>query len=512
MPAARRRWPATSSTRRCCCCWPSAPASPAPSCARSSRLGDGSMALAMDDVAGVPTRLAGVPKRSTPELLDAVWHEVARLAPRRARPSGAARRRTSSSATTVDRCSSTSGAGAAAASARLQAIDRAELLASLAALVGAQDSVASAVRVLDRDDLVAAASLSAAAGPVARPPARATSEVAAARSPRTASPRAPAPSRCRSSSCPRAPADAVMIATLTGAFYVLLPQLANVDDSIRALRSANWLWLAGALVMSALTYVFSAVGLLGGVRDAIAVRDHRRGLGGLVVRQPGHAGQRRRHGAQRALHAEGRRATGRSGDRHGPQRGRRWHRARRAARAASSRGPGQSSSTCVLGTGRQQAARGDRRRARRRRRGDRHAAGAPPRALTGGAGAASVRSPGWCHWPARRPGSPCSSAARSASRSPTSRRSPARWRRSTAAPASPRSARSTSARRSSPPPHRRPAASARSRPRSSPGSPASGIDPAIAVAAVLSYRLVTYWLPILPGWLSFRRLDRRGYI
>jgi undecaprenyl-diphosphatase len=39
-----------------------------------------------------------------------------------------------------------------------------------------------------------------------------------------------------------------------------------------------------------------------------------------------------------------------------------------------------------------------------------------------------------------------------------------------------------------------------------------GMDPAIAVAAVLSYRLATYWLPILPGWLSFRLLDRRNYI
>ncbi len=36
-----------------------------------------------------------------------------------------------------------------------------------------------------------------------------------------------------------------MIATLTGAFYFLLPQLANVDDSVEALRSANWGWLAG---------------------------------------------------------------------------------------------------------------------------------------------------------------------------------------------------------------------------------------------------------------------------
>ena len=30
-----------------------------------------------------------------------------------------------------------------------------------------------------------------------------------------------------------------------------------------------------------------------------------------------------------------------------------------------------------------------------------------------------------------------------------------------------------------------------------------GVDPSIAVAAVLSYRLLTFWLPILPGWLCF---------
>ena len=38
------------------------------------------------------------------------------------------------------------------------------------------------------------------------------------------------------------------------------------------------------------------------------------------------------------------------------------------------------------------------------------------------------------------------------------------------------------------------------------------LDAGVAVAAVLSYRLVTYWLPILPGWLSFRFLDRHGLI
>ena len=39
-----------------------------------------------------------------------------------------------------------------------------------------------------------------------------------------------------------------------------------------------------------------------------------------------------------------------------------------------------------------------------------------------------------------------------------------------------------------------------------------GMDGAIAVAIVLSYRLATYWLPILPGWISFQMLERRNYI
>jgi glycosyltransferase 2 family protein len=33
-----------------------------------------------------------------------------------------------------------------------------------------------------------------------------------------------------------------------------------------------------------------------------------------------------------------------------------------------------------------------------------------------------------------------------------------------------------------------------------------------AVSAVLLDRLATYWLPILPGWLSWRFLQRREYL
>jgi len=39
-----------------------------------------------------------------------------------------------------------------------------------------------------------------------------------------------------------------------------------------------------------------------------------------------------------------------------------------------------------------------------------------------------------------------------------------------------------------------------------------GISPGPAVSAVLTYRLATYWLPVLPGWLSWRLLQRRDYV
>jgi undecaprenyl-diphosphatase len=44
------------------------------------------------------------------------------------------------------------------------------------------------------------------------------------------------------------------------------------------------------------------------------------------------------------------------------------------------------------------------------------------------------------------------------------------------------------------------------------GFSAIKMDPGVAVAAVLSYRLATYWLPILPGWLSYHHLERQNLI
>jgi undecaprenyl-diphosphatase len=39
-----------------------------------------------------------------------------------------------------------------------------------------------------------------------------------------------------------------------------------------------------------------------------------------------------------------------------------------------------------------------------------------------------------------------------------------------------------------------------------------GMQAGPAVSAVLLYRLATYWLPVAPGWLAWRVLQRRDYV
>ena len=218
-------------------------------------LPDGSVALAMEDVEGRP--LDSMAAAITPGLLDELWREVARL-----HGAGIAHRALRAANVLVgddvpviiDLQSSR-----ASAPPRLQAIDRAELLASLAALVGPTAAVASAARVLDPSELAAAMpylqplALSAATRKGISKSALGELRSALAE----VSDQEPLPLERLIRVRPR---TVIMIATLTGAFYILLPQLANVDDSLAAARSANWAWLAGASGLSAVTYVASAVG------------------------------------------------------------------------------------------------------------------------------------------------------------------------------------------------------------------------------------------------------------
>jgi uncharacterized protein (TIRG00374 family) len=228
-------------------------------------LPDGSMVVAMDDVGGRPLDTLE-PDEISADFLDAVWRQTLAL-----HHAGIAHRAlraaniliTADGPVIVDL-----GAAQAPAEARAQAIDRAELLTSLATRVGPDRATAAAARTLAPSDLADAApylqplALSAAtrkgAGKSLLKALR--DEVA------TATGREPEPLERLVRVRPR---TLVMIATLAGAFYFLLPQLANIDDSVAALRSANWGWLAAAVATSGLTYVAAGVGMMGGVRQQV---------------------------------------------------------------------------------------------------------------------------------------------------------------------------------------------------------------------------------------------------
>jgi len=226
-------------------------------------MADGSTILAMERVGG--RRLDEVDSHDVDDvLLDRVWSEVAGLH----RGGFAAHRALRAANVLVEENGRPVlidfGASVASATSRLKAIDRAELLVSLACSVGVERAVASAARVLPSDQLgeavayVQPLALSAATrkqasksllGDVRAAIASATGEEPAPLEPLV---------RIRARTV-------ILVLTLAGAFYVLLPQLANVDDSIDALGSANWGWLSVALVLSMVTYVGAALAMAGGV-------------------------------------------------------------------------------------------------------------------------------------------------------------------------------------------------------------------------------------------------------
>jgi glycosyltransferase 2 family protein len=59
--------------------------------------------------------------------------------------------------------------------------------------------------------------------------------------------------------------EVVMVAALALAVYLLIPQLADVCGVWSSIEHADWLWALGALGASALTFVAAAIGLMGAV-------------------------------------------------------------------------------------------------------------------------------------------------------------------------------------------------------------------------------------------------------
>jgi uncharacterized protein (TIRG00374 family) len=229
------------------------------------KAGDGSVLLTMELVVG--QALDKVPAdRITDQLARSLWHEVDRLHQARI-----AHRSLHGSNIMISQngCPWLTDFSFAelAASSRQRAIDVAELLTSLAGRIGPDRAVATAATAIGADGV-------AAAVPLLQPLAlsagtrraikgqdgllKNTRAAAIAASGDGADQDLARLQRVR-------PRTLLAIAALAGAFYFLLPQIAQVSSSWHALQHANWAWLPVIIALSALTYVASAIALIGSV-------------------------------------------------------------------------------------------------------------------------------------------------------------------------------------------------------------------------------------------------------
>ncbi len=249
-----------------------------------------------------PTRPITEDDLRDPEIVQSLWQQVLDL-----HAAGVAHRRLARPALSVDAdggiwLADFDGAQTAP-SAREVARDVAELLTETALVIGPHDAVAAAVAAIGPERVAPALRM---LQPLALPPstrARAKAvpglldqlrdEVNAA----TGEPGLQLEDLERIK-----PRTVLIIGASTLAFYSLLPQLANLGDTVDSFRSAEFQWIAAALVASAATYVFAAVAFQGAVaygvpfvpnvRLQVAVRRSR-----ASSDRPARAGSRSRAGS-----------------------------------------------------------------------------------------------------------------------------------------------------------------------------------------------------------------------
>ena len=155
-----------------------------------------------------------------------------------------------------------------AATPRQINLDVAELLASLATLVGADRATASASAVIGTQQVADAAPLLqplALSAATRHAVGRAGGLLAETRSAAASGLDGPPLARLQRVR----PRTLLAIAAAAGAFYFVLPQLAQVGSSWRALQSAHWAWLPVIIAASAVTYLASAAALIGAVPGRI---------------------------------------------------------------------------------------------------------------------------------------------------------------------------------------------------------------------------------------------------
>jgi uncharacterized protein (TIRG00374 family) len=228
------------------------------------KAGGGTALLVMDRVDG--SSLGQLPaQRISDGLLQRLWAEVDRL-----HRAGIAHRSLRAANVMVDGDMlpwlTDFSFSELAATQRQKDLDLAELLASLATLAGPDRAVSSAAAVIGTQALAAAVPLlqplalsAATRHAIARHDGllKATRSAAAAASGLSGQPLAPL-QRVR-------PRTLLAIAAAAGAFYFILPQLAQVSSSWHALQAVRWAWLPVIIAASALTYLASAAALIGAV-------------------------------------------------------------------------------------------------------------------------------------------------------------------------------------------------------------------------------------------------------
>ena len=236
----------------------------APSVDRVARAGDSTALLVMEWVDGSSLEQLP-PAQISDDLLVRLWAEVAKL-----HRAGIAHRSLRAANVMV----SPEGLprivdysfSELAATPRQMDLDVAELLASLATLVGEDRAVAAAVDVLGAQGVAPSVPLLqplALSAATRRTIARHDGLLARTRSAAATASRQDAQDLARVQRV--RPRTLLAIAAAAGAFYYLLPQLANVGSSWRAMQSAHWIWPPVVIACSVLTYLASAISLQGSV-------------------------------------------------------------------------------------------------------------------------------------------------------------------------------------------------------------------------------------------------------
>jgi undecaprenyl-diphosphatase len=215
------------------------------------------------------TRQLEVDDLQRPEVIDSLWHQVGEL-----HDAGLAHRHLSLEAITVDDERQVwlreFDSAETAAPDRETARDIAVLLTETAIVIGPTAAVSAAVSAMGAHRVAPALRM---LQPLALPPAtraRAKAVDGLLDDLRDELNRATGEPGLQLEDLERLkPRTVLIVVASTLAFYSLLPQLANLDDTIDAFGDAEPLWIAVTLLASATTYLFAALAFQGAVADPL---------------------------------------------------------------------------------------------------------------------------------------------------------------------------------------------------------------------------------------------------